>query len=582
MSAASFDLSGCRRFAFGFVLIVICSFYLPVFADPAGGYDYQLRDGKTLKIKPGERYDIIELPKTGEKVYDHLGNLPDNLWLSDDDGPVKVSPVNKSERKSTTSDEDRKKLLGDPKYTCEHGLLAWECDSCRRAWQLKQVEKSVPVYPAKQNKPGQAKPVTQPKSGVQTRNTTPAQPVQQPRHPDDPLPLEEPAEFWSAEDKEVIETVVGGVAVLGGAGLGLYALLSSLGLIGAKAGAGATAAAVSTGVAVATGTATTGAAAAGYSAGAAEVALPKAGDARSYLDEHGTRWVEVFDGNNWVDSATSSANQAQAADNQAWQQREFERQSTGDTAFNRDLEAQAQKHAEKAAAIKDSARKEIRSINEFLQQMAEGDRKLAEIALAAKEQQLWALEKTKTVIDCVALPLIGATLGPAATLVSGLSTIGSEIAAGATEGFIHSDTVSRGVVNAVKGGAKGAVAGAASVVISEGLNAVAAVGSRVGRTLWSDTPLKVVHRDSSGAELIKKLWGNFKDGNALTKGFAKNPPQIPPPYKLRANIYSAPLIAKRGLQIAKIKKDLAWGAASGLKSYFIDSSLASEFKQVLF
>ncbi|NLF95217.1 MAG: hypothetical protein GX569_00675 [Candidatus Riflebacteria bacterium] len=447
---------------------------------------------------------------------------------------------------------------------------------------MKQIEKSVPVnVPTPKKNSGQGKSVGQ---------TKPPARVQQPRHPDDPLPIEEPEEFWSAEEKEVIENLVGGVAVLGGAGLGLYAMLSGLGLIGAKTGAGA---AVTAGLA---GTAATGATAAstvsGTSAGvgAAEAAIPKAGDARSYLDEHGTRWVEVFDGNNWVDSATNSANQAQIADNQAWQQREFERQVSGDNAFNREVQAKAQARAEEWQAKQAATRHEIRKISKFLQNMAEGDRSLAEIELAGKELGLAYLETTKTVIDCVALPLVGATLGPAATMVSAGYSVASEAVAGATEGFINADSISKGIVNAVKGGAKGAAQGAVSVVVGEGLNAAAAVGSTAVRTVFSKTPLKVIHNDSSGAELVKKLWGNFKGGKGLTHGLVKTPPQIPPQIKLRFNCVTDILVEKRAWQISDLKdlikaeriQDTAWGVASSYKSYYIDSSVANDVNSALF
>lgn len=574
-----------------FVLLLVCFFSYCSIRDASAQFDYTPK-------RDVEGDDIIERPIPGV-TYPSLENLPDKLWLQDDDDenitPDKLSrdlmaddeiPENVSKGrgngKPQISAENRKELLGDPKYTCKHGILAYECDSCRQAFLMKQIEKSVPGYPPTSKKnSGKGKAVGQ---------TKPAKSVQQPRHPDDPLPIEEPEEFWSPEEKEVIESLVGGVAVLGGAGLGLYAMLSGLGLIGAKAGAGA---AVTAGVA---GTAATGATVAstvsGSSAGvgAAEAAIPKPGDARSYLDEHGTRWVEVFDGNNWVDSATNSANQAQIADNQAWQQREFERQSSGDTAFNRELEAQSRAHAEKAAAMQQATRKEIRKISKFLQNMAEGDRSLAEIELAGKELGLAYLETTKTVIDCVALPVVGATLGPAATLVSAGYSVASEAVAGATEGFINAESISKGIVNAVKGGAKGAAQGAVSVVVGEGLNAAAAVGSTAIRTVCSSTPLKVLHNDSSGAELVKSLWGNFKGGKGLTHGLLPSPPQMPPQRMLRITPTNAILIEKWALQLSDAKElmkakrinDTAWGVASSYKSYFVDGSVANDVNSALF
>ncbi|PKL44054.1 MAG: hypothetical protein CVV42_19795 [Candidatus Riflebacteria bacterium HGW-Riflebacteria-2] len=521
--------------------------------------------------------DIIELPKPGETAYPSLDKLPDNLWLQDDDDeiPAAVSKGNKG-GKPQISEENRKKLLGDPEFTCIHGILAYECPSCQQAFLIKQTQKSVPGYAPKPKKnSGQGKAV---------RQTKPATRVQQPRHPDDPLPIEEP------DEQEVIETVVGGVAVLGGAGLGLYAMLSGLGLIGAKTGAGAVATA---GVAAtaATGASATGAVS-GTSAGvgAAEAVIPKVGDVRSYIDETGSRQIEVFDGNYWADSGTHSASQAQIADNQTWQQRQFERNISGDNAFNREVQAKAQARAEEWQAKNAATRNEIRKISKFLQNMAETDRSLAEVELAGKELGLAYLETTKTVIDCVALPLVGATLGPAATLVSSGYSVVGEAVAGATEGFINADSITKGIVNAVKGGAKGAAQGAVSVVVGEGLNAAASVGSTAIRTLNSSTPLKVLHNDSSGAELIKKLWGNFKGGKGLTHGLVKTPPQIPPQRMLRITPTNAILVEKWAVQMSNLKnlvkaeriQDTAWGVASSYKSYFIDGSVGNDVNSALF
>ncbi|KAF1082960.1 MAG: hypothetical protein GQF41_0727 [Candidatus Rifleibacterium amylolyticum] len=530
--------------------------------------------------------DIIELPKPGETVYPSLENLPDKLWLGDEDDETSSPAPAKSGETSQPFVGKGQTVLEDLRNICDHRQLRWECEICGPLWRKSQQKK--PAQTTKTTKPGQVRKTPPPANKSQQKA---AAPVKQPRHPNDPLPIEEPEEFWSAEEKEVIENLVGGVAVLGGAGLGLYAMLSGLGLIGAKTGAGA---AVTAGVA---GTAATGATAAstvsGTSAGvgAAEAAIPKSGDARSYLDEHGTRWVEVFDGNNWVDSATNSANQAQVADNQAWQQREFERQSSGDNAFNREVQAKAQARAEEWQAKQAATRHEIRKISKFLQNMAEGDRSLAEIELAGKELGLAYLETTKTVIDCVALPVVGATLGPAATLVSAGYSVASEAVAGATEGFINADSISKGIVNAVKGGAKGAAQGAVSVVVGEGLNAAAAVGSTAVRTVFSKTPLKVIHNDSSGAELVKKLWGNFKGGKGLTHGLVKTPPQINPPQRmLRITPTNAILVEKWAVQMSNLKElikaeriqDTAWGVASSYKSYYIDSSVANDVNSALF
>lgn len=489
----------------------------------------------------------------------------------------------KQSRYLLSFDKDPKDFL---KYIVKRRPGSWSAAGCTCS-SIDQGEASAAKSNLTAVDPDDRSTKSVPQKGGQQKTVASAK---QSRHPNDPLPIEEPEEFWSPEEKEVIENVVGGIAVLGGAGLGLYAILSGLGLIGAKTGAGAIATAGVAATASTSASATAAVSGASAGVGAAEAAIPKVGDARSYLDEQGTRWVEVFDGHNWVDSATNSANQTQIADNQAWQQREFDRQISGDNAFNREVQAKAQARAEAFSAKHEATRNEIRNISKFLQEMAEGDRKNAEIALQGKERALAYMEATKTVIDCVALPLVGATLGPAATLVSGGYSVVGEAVAGATEGFINADSITKGVVNAVKGGLKGAAQGAVSVVVSEGLNAMASVGSTVIRTIRSNTPLKVLHNDSSGTELVKKLWGNFKGGKGLTHGLVKTPPQIPPQLKIRMNRFNAPRIEKRAWEISNIKdaikaehtQDLIWGTASSCKSYFIDGSVTQNVNSTIF
>ncbi|EKD81276.1 MAG: hypothetical protein ACD_39C01881G0001, partial [uncultured bacterium] len=190
----------------------------------------------------------------------------------------------------------------------------------------------------------------------------------------------------------------------------------------------------------------------------------------------------------------------------------------------------------------------------------------------------------------VAVPIVSTALGPAGTIIANAYTATSEGAAGAATGFVNSASTAEAIVNAVKGGAKGAVNGAVSVLVGEGLNSACAVGSTAIRTVCSKTPSKVIHYDSSSAEVVNKLWSNFSSGKKLSTGLLKTPPQIPSPIRLRMNRINSAAIEKRAWEISNIKdvikaerkSDLFWGAASGCKSYFVDNKVTGAINDRLF
>lgn len=458
-------------------------------------------------------------------------------------------------------------------------------------------DEQTPVRPDKPaKKPTRQSPVTAVKAphkpGKSTQQSS--QPVKQipvQRHPGDPLPIDEPTEFWSPEEKEFINSALTGLGILGGGGVGIYVLLQSLGLLGARAG---TTAAFSA-AAAQTGAATT---AAGLSSEALAEAVPKIGDSRSYVDENGSRWVEVFNGQNWIDSASHSASQAQTADNQAWQNEQFERQANKDTAFDRQLKENAERHAAERDTIKETSRNQIRDINKTLQELAESAQRRAEITLEAKDFQLKWLERGKTVIDCVALPVIGAFTGPAGLAVSSATTLASDMAAGSTEGIINAGSTSKAIVDGIKGGLTGAATGAVSILVGEGLNSVAAVGSTVARKMSSSLVLrppgavipKILHNDSTAAETITTMWKNFGQGKQLTEGLMKQAPAMPKQLNIRLSQFNSAAIEKRAWEIANFKdaqkaerlSNYMWGTASAVKSYLIDNRVSGYVNQSLF
>ncbi|MBU1105335.1 MAG: hypothetical protein KKB51_01605 [Candidatus Riflebacteria bacterium] len=533
-----------------------------------------------------ERWKNMTLEQQQQEMQEHggppLDALPTDLFLNGDEN--EPAPVgNTAPTKPAKSSNDgwgTEKSKFCKTSTCSSSRLCPACTLntwCPHGIDLRGKRTCSKCQGGKTGTTGQTATTVKQPATTKPQTKPPVKPQVQ-RHPDDPLPLEEPTEFWSSEEKEFIQTAVGGLTLLGGGGVGLYVLLQSLGLFGAKtaATAGAVGAAATTSAG---------------GAGAAEISLaPKIGEARSYLDDTGTRWIEVFDGNNWVDSATHSASQAQVADNQAWQQREFERQSSGDTAFNQELKQKADERAKEWAIKREETRNEIRNINRTLQELAESAQKRAEITLEAKEFQLNVLEGAKTVIDCGVIPVLSTFGGPAGTLISSAYTVASEVAGGATEGFVNSSSTSEALKNAAKGAVTGFGKGAVNVIVCEGLNAASAVGSTAVRTVFSKTPTKVMHCDSSSAELVKKLWNNASSGKKLTTGLVKAPLQVPPQIKLRMNLTNSIQIEKRAWQISNMKdvikaernSNIIWGAASSGKSFFVDRHVAGAVNQSLF
>lgn len=440
-----------------------------------------------------------------------------------------------------------------------------------------------PATPVKKTyKPGKTtQPSSQPVKKV---------PVQ--RRPGEALPIEEPTEFWSPEEKEFINSALTGLGIVGGCGVGIYVLLQGLGLLGAKAGTTAAigAAGAQTGYAATT--------TAGMAGETLAEAIPQIGDSRSYVDENGSRWVEVFNGQNWIDSASHSASQAQATDNQAWQNEQFERQAKNDTAFDRQLSENAERHAAEREAIRETSRNHIKDINKTLQELAESAQRRAEITLEAKEFQLKWLERGKTVIDCLALPVMGAFTGPAGLAVSTASTLASDIAAGSTEGIINAGSTSEAIVEGIKGGLTGAATGTVSILVGEGLNSVAAVGSTAARKFCSGIVLrtpgkavpKILHHDSTAAETITTMWKNFGQGKSITEGLMKKAPVMPKQLGIRMNRVNSAAFEKRAWEISNFKdarkaenlSNSIWGTASAVKSYFIDRNVSNYVNQSLF
>lgn len=408
-----------------------------------------------------------------------------------------------------------------------------------------------------------------------------------------PGQIPEPTEFWTDEEKKIISNALTGIGIVTGAGLGLYAALYGLGLVGGKATASGAAVAKAAAELAKTGQTSVlpGSNGSSEAISGGDSPLPTPGDTRSYVDEHGKRWIEVFNGQNWIDSDSHSAIQEAQAQNQAWQETQFQRQSSGDTAFDDRLRETAERAEADRREIQIKNRAEIKSINQFLQEMAEGDRTRMQSDLARAEKNLKTLELSKTLLDCVSMPTLGAGTGVAGFAVSTTYSLASEAVGGLTEGIVNASSTLEAVNNGVKGAAQGLVSGAVGIVVGEGLNSLAAVGSTAFRKFCSTIPLrnpgqvvpKVMHNESGASETINYLWNNFSKGRPPAEGILKQFPRIHKPAGRRFTSLNISDTARYQKEISAFSKSTTvWGLASGVKSYAIDQPLAGTVNERLF
>ena len=367
-------------------------------------------------------------------------------------------------------------------------------------------------------RPTQRQPVHSPSTQRRPPQSKPTGPYVDP----EPLP----------EEDDMATQLVTGLGVLGGTGVGLYVMLQALGLVTAQTATGgaATAGAAAASKAVTGGTTVTGAGGGAGSggSGAAAPARPSPGDSRSYQDESGHTWVEVFDGNRWIDSASHAKSSAQAADNQAWQNEQFRRQSEGDTAFDRHLDDVAQDFQKRRKQIHEDNFNLRRNAAEAEHSLAKSIKQDTDVALDRAEATVKNLELTQSVCTVVLMPIIGVGTGSAGTVIGGTSTYASEILGGAATGYVEGGSAGA----AVMGAAKGAGTATVQVLVSEGLNSVGAVvltkfkslGAQTLGRLTGRAPIAVTHQETGAATALRKIWGNAKAGRSLTSGLLSPDP----------------------------------------------------------
>ena len=332
--------------------------------------------------------------------------------------------------------------------------------------------------------------------------------------------------------EKIIEYAVKGLTAVGTLGLLYFALTPTK----------AAATAVATGAATsASGTATTGAAieAGGGVTDAisegivepeiteADVKLPKppkVGETRSYTDKNGTRWTEVYNGQNWVDKGSYNAAQDQIADNQKWAEEQRIKQQTHDTAFDRMLEDNARAHEAELQEIHTRNRNAIKENLKIVQETDEMLQAMSERSLQRIERVNDLIDTGKTVVD-VTLPVIGAAAGPPGWVVGTGYTLLSETGQGVATGVVDSNK------SVLVEGAKGAAKGIVNVIVGEGINSTLAVGSKIlksGATaIQKGGGFKAAFKSTAFNSPIPKeglgqMYNNFKNGFQLTSGVDAN------------------------------------------------------------
>ncbi|MDN5280627.1 MAG: hypothetical protein PWR01_4592 [Clostridiales bacterium] len=247
---------------------------------------------------------------------------------------------------------------------------------------------------------------------------------------------------------------------------------------------------------------------------------PKVGETRSYTDENGTRWTEVYNGQNWIDAASNNAAIDQVADNRVWQEQQRIKQLNHDTAFDRQLEQQRVKHQARLEEIHARNKAEIRENSKIILESDQLMQEMAERALEKVEKVNRVLDSGKTLVD-VAVPVVGAFSGPPGWVVGTGYTVLSEAGAGA--GTALADSSKSILVETAKGVGKGVV----NVVIAEGLNSALAIGSKVLRaganTIPTGNSFKVSYSQTKfnapvPTEEMGQMFNNLTHGKNLTGG----------------------------------------------------------------
>ena len=254
-----------------------------------------------------------------------------------------------------------------------------------------------------------------------------------------------------------------------------------------------------------------------------DVQLPEApnkGDRRSYTDANGTRWTEVFDGQNWIDDKSYNKAVEQVADNEAWHNEQRVRQLNHQTEFDRGLEQRKADLKNRLEEIHSRNRAEIRANSKLILETDEMLQSMADRALERVERVNQVLDTGKTLVD-VTLPIAGAFAGPPGWVVGTGYTMLSETGAGA--GAAIADPSKSILKESLKGAAKGAV----NVIVAEGLNSAMAVGSRVLRAganmIPTGSTFKVSYSQTAfNAPVPVKELGQMFENTVARRGLTQN------------------------------------------------------------
>lgn len=309
---------------------------------------------------------------------------------------------------------------------------------------------------------------------------------------------------------------------VGGLGLVGYAALQALGLLKAGKTAQAGMAAAEAAASVPETGATT-----------EPVVEPTVGATRSYVDDQGTRWIEVFNGQNWTDSATHASQQQQAASNQAWQDEQVQRQKDHDTDFDRERKIRHRESIDRLSEKQAEARHEYKEDLRELQDLHLKTLDRAEATREWAEAKTTALEWSKNTAD-FGVQAVSSFTGPVGWVGGNAYTMVSELAQGVSQGVGDAAAVggAGGIGQAVGTVGKevfnGLATGLCKVAVGETLNAAGAglsygvrtVAHRLRHFNPGKAPLApVFHSPLPGTELVQ-MAKNARTGSPLMEGVA--------------------------------------------------------------
>jgi len=307
---------------------------------------------------------------------------------------------------------------------------------------------------------------------------------------------------------------------------------------------------------------------------------PSKGATRSYVDKNDTRWVEVFDGQNWIDKASFENAGNKVLENEQWHKEQHLKQINHDTAFDRGLEQQKSNHEAELKDIHQRNDDIIRKNMKMVQNTNKMLRRMANQELARIETINDVLDIGKALAD-TALPVVGSIAGgPIVWGVGATYTMATSTGAGIATGIVEPG---KGIIAE---GLKGVAEGAVNLIVSEGLNSAMAIGSRAFRGAARALPRydgfkasynAVKFHASVPVKEVGQFVENLKSGMSLTKSI-----DMGSSFSTVSDVASSFSVTGNSLTstagrntAAKAFSNLGYGIFSSIKGTFVDSGIGN-------